>query len=134
MVKGLCHQSVKDKTQISLSFRLLLWVIFLSGWENRILILYQKIYFQFSRFIIYFFCLTGAVSNASTLFTYDSEYLLDTYYYGSKHDASFVPVFSVPDSPDDPLANEASEICSGEGSQFCRYDKTTLAHPNNEFK
>uniref|UniRef100_A0A3Q3WSJ3 Uncharacterized protein n=1 Tax=Mola mola TaxID=94237 RepID=A0A3Q3WSJ3_MOLML len=71
--------------------------------------------------IIYFFCLTGAVSNASTLFTYDSEYLLDTYYYGSKHDASFVPVFSVPDSPDDPLANEASEICSGEGSQFCRY-------------
>lgn len=66
------------------------------------------------------FYLTGAVSNTSALFTYDSEYLLETYYNVSRHDASFVPVFTVPDSPDDPLANETSKICSGEGSEFCR--------------
>ncbi|XP_034048817.1 sushi domain-containing protein 2 isoform X2 [Thalassophryne amazonica] len=63
-----------------------------------------------------------AVSNDSSLFTYDTKYLLDTYYFAPKHDTSFIPVFAVPDSPDDPLANQASEICSGEGSTFCRYD------------
>uniref|UniRef100_A0AAQ6ITR5 Sushi domain containing 2 n=1 Tax=Anabas testudineus TaxID=64144 RepID=A0AAQ6ITR5_ANATE len=63
-----------------------------------------------------------AVTINSTLFTYDSDYLLDTYYYAPKHDPSFIPVFSVSESQDDPLANQASEICSGEGSQFCRYD------------
>lgn len=68
-------------------------------------------------------CLLGAVSNNSALFTYDSEYLLDTYYYVPRHDPSFIPVFSVPENPDDLLANQASEICSGEGSQFCRYEK-----------
>lgn len=77
-------------------------------------------------------CLTGAVYNTSALFTYDSEYLLDTYYYGSKHDFSFIPVFSAPDSPDDPLASQASEICSGEGSQFCRYEKTTVIYYYND--
>lgn len=70
-----------------------------------------------------FSCLTGAISNESALFTYDSEYLLDTYYYAQRHDHSFVPAFSVPENPDDPLDNQASEICSGEGSQFCRYEK-----------
>lgn len=70
------------------------------------------------------FYLTGAVSNTSALFTYDSEYLLDTYYNVPRHDASFLPVFTVPDSPEDPLANETSKICSGEGSQFCRYENT----------
>nr|XP_046231714.1 sushi domain-containing protein 2-like [Scatophagus argus] len=63
-----------------------------------------------------------AVHNESALFTYDSEHLLDTYLYASRHDASFIPVFSVPERPDDPLASEASEICTGEGSLFCRYD------------
>ncbi|XP_037609357.1 sushi domain-containing protein 2-like [Sebastes umbrosus] len=68
------------------------------------------------------FCLTGAVNNESALFTYDSEYLLDAYNYAPRHDVSFIPVFSVPENPDDPLANQASELCSGEGAQFCRYD------------
>ncbi|KAM9735093.1 sushi domain-containing protein 2-like [Menidia menidia] len=63
-----------------------------------------------------------AVINASALFTYDSEYLLDQYYHAPRHDPSFSPVFSVPENPDDPLTNQAAEICSGEGSQFCRYD------------
>ncbi|XP_071766455.2 sushi domain-containing protein 2-like [Centroberyx gerrardi] len=63
-----------------------------------------------------------AISNESSLFTYDSKYLLDTYLYAPRHDDSFVPVFSVPDNSDDPLANQASEICTGEGSLYCRYD------------
>ncbi|XP_047426362.1 sushi domain-containing protein 2-like [Mugil cephalus] len=63
-----------------------------------------------------------AVSNQSALFTYDSKYLLDTYFHAPRHDASFIPVFSTPESADDPLNNQAAEICTGEGSQFCRYD------------
>ncbi|MED6239875.1 hypothetical protein ATANTOWER_012490, partial [Ataeniobius toweri] len=63
-----------------------------------------------------------AVQNTSALFTYDSEYLLSTYYFVPRHDTSFIPVFSVPENPDDPLNNQAADICIGEGSQFCRYD------------
>ncbi|XP_013859200.1 sushi domain-containing protein 2 [Austrofundulus limnaeus] len=63
-----------------------------------------------------------AVLNTSALFTYDSEYLLTTFYYELRHDKSFFPVFSVPEDPDDPLTDQAADICSGEGSQFCRYD------------
>ncbi|XP_054896694.1 sushi domain-containing protein 2-like isoform X2 [Poeciliopsis prolifica] len=63
-----------------------------------------------------------AVENTSALFTYDSEYLLNTYCFVPRHDPNFLPVFSVPEDPDDPLNTQAAEICSGEGSQFCRYD------------
>ncbi|KAF7661677.1 hypothetical protein LDENG_00254980 [Lucifuga dentata] len=63
-----------------------------------------------------------AISNESSLFTYDSDYLLDTYYFAPRHDPSFVPVFSVTHNPDDPLTNVASDICSGEGALYCRYD------------
>lgn len=72
------------------------------------------------------FYLSGAVLNTSALFTYDSEYLLTTFYYEPRHDKSFVPVFSVPENPDDPLTDQAAEICSGEGSQFCRYEMLKL--------
>ncbi|XP_035986604.1 sushi domain-containing protein 2-like [Fundulus heteroclitus] len=61
-----------------------------------------------------------SVQNTSALFTYDSEYLLNTYYFVPRHDPSFIPVFSVPENPDDPLNIQAAEICTGEGSQFCR--------------
>uniref|UniRef100_A0A3Q3FWL0 Sushi domain containing 2 n=1 Tax=Labrus bergylta TaxID=56723 RepID=A0A3Q3FWL0_9LABR len=71
---------------------------------------------------LFSFGASWAVFNRSALFTYDSEYLLEQYRSGPRHDLSFLPVFSVPENPDDPLANQASEICSGEGSQFCRYD------------
>uniref|UniRef100_A0A3Q3JPF9 Sushi domain containing 2 n=1 Tax=Monopterus albus TaxID=43700 RepID=A0A3Q3JPF9_MONAL len=71
---------------------------------------------------VFRFGASWGVSNDSALFTYDSEYLLDTYYHAPGHVDSFIPVFFVPESPDDPLANQASEICSGEGSEFCRYD------------
>ncbi|XP_042364941.1 sushi domain-containing protein 2-like [Plectropomus leopardus] len=71
---------------------------------------------------VFRFGASWAISNKSALFTYDSDYLLDTYFYAPRHDHTFVPVFSVPESPDDPLADQASKICSGEGAQFCRYD------------
>ncbi|XP_037609602.1 sushi domain-containing protein 2-like [Sebastes umbrosus] len=71
---------------------------------------------------VFSFGASWAVNNESALFTYDSEYLLDAYNYAPRHDVSFIPVFSVPENPDDPLANQASELCSGEGAQFCRYD------------
>ncbi|XP_054468979.1 sushi domain-containing protein 2-like [Anoplopoma fimbria] len=71
---------------------------------------------------VFNFGASWAISNQSALFTYDSEYLLNTYYHAPRHDHLFVPVFSVPDSPDDPLANQASQICTGEGAQYCRYD------------
>ncbi|KAM9338426.1 sushi domain-containing protein 2-like [Symphorus nematophorus] len=71
---------------------------------------------------VFSFGASWVVSNKSALFTYDSEYLLEAYLYAPRHDISFLPVFSVPENPDDPLAGQASQICTGEGSQFCRYD------------
>lgn len=93
-------------------------------------IMLQRFHLNFSTFnaVYLSFCLTGAVNNESALFTYDSEYLLDAYNYAPRHDVSFIPVFSVPENPDDPLANQASELCSGEGAQFCRYDKKTFIY------
>lgn len=69
------------------------------------------------------FFVTGAISNNSALFTYDTAHLLDTYYYSPRHDHTFIPVFTDPANPDDPLSDQASEICTGEGSQFCKYDR-----------
>ncbi|RVE65763.1 hypothetical protein OJAV_G00120000 [Oryzias javanicus] len=63
-----------------------------------------------------------AVPNASALFTYDSDYLRETYYLVPRHDPTFIPAFSVPENPEDPLNDQAAEICAGESSPFCRYD------------
>ncbi|XP_068430722.1 sushi domain-containing protein 2-like [Clinocottus analis] len=71
---------------------------------------------------LFSFGASWAIYNQSALFTYDSEYLLNTYLYAPRHDHHFVPVFSVPENPDDPLANQAHVICTGEGAQYCRYD------------
>ncbi|KAM9841672.1 sushi domain-containing protein 2 [Aulostomus maculatus] len=71
---------------------------------------------------LFSFGASWAIANTSALFTYDSKYLLDTYFDSPRHDHSFIPVFSAPEHPDDPLNSQASEICSGEGSRFCRYD------------
>ncbi|XP_075901129.1 sushi domain-containing protein 2 [Nelusetta ayraudi] len=71
---------------------------------------------------VFSFGASWAISNASALFTYDSKGLLDTYYHAQRHDTSFLPVFPIPEDPNDPLANSASTICAGEGSDFCRYD------------
>ncbi|XP_030004249.1 sushi domain-containing protein 2 [Sphaeramia orbicularis] len=71
---------------------------------------------------VFNFGASWAISNESSLFTYDSDLLLEEYFFAPKHDPAFIPVFSAPDHPDDPLHSQASEICVGEGAQFCRYD------------
>ncbi|XP_067106580.1 sushi domain-containing protein 2 [Osmerus mordax] len=63
-----------------------------------------------------------AILNASSLFTYDSEHLVNTYLQAPKHDPDFNPAFSAPEDPGDALLSQASELCSGEGSTYCRYD------------
>ncbi|KAK6306016.1 hypothetical protein J4Q44_G00229410 [Coregonus suidteri] len=60
-------------------------------------------------------------SNETSLFTYDTKYLLDTYYY-VKHDPTFIPAFSVSSDPADPLVEDMLKMCFGEGAQFCKYD------------
>ncbi|KAJ0067886.1 hypothetical protein NL108_011656, partial [Boleophthalmus pectinirostris] len=59
------------------------------------------------------------ISQTSSLFTYDSTYLLETYHTPG---AAFVPVFSPPEDPDDPLVTSMSTLCSGDGALFCKYD------------
>ncbi|XP_030643371.1 sushi domain-containing protein 2-like [Chanos chanos] len=71
---------------------------------------------------LFTFGASWAILNDSSLFTYDTKALLDKYFYGPKHHAEFTPVFYVPENPDDPLLTEASELCSGDGSNFCKYD------------
>ncbi|XP_048366366.1 sushi domain-containing protein 2 isoform X1 [Sphaerodactylus townsendi] len=61
-----------------------------------------------------------AVSNTTSLFTYDTPYLLHNFFYGPKHNASFVPVFSPPEDPTDPLGKEAALLCQSD--PFCRFD------------
>lgn len=65
------------------------------------------------------------ISKPSSLFTYDSKYLLDTYYFPPSLDPSFVPNFSPPERPDDPLVADMLMVCSGEGAEFCKYDTLT---------
>ncbi|KAM3610927.1 uncharacterized protein V6R79_010716 [Siganus canaliculatus] len=61
----------------------------------------------------------------SSLFTYDSKYLLDTYYVPPSHDPAFVPDFAPPENPDDPLVTDMLAMCVGDGAQFCKYDTLT---------
>ncbi|GAA6218625.1 sushi domain-containing protein 2-like [Lates japonicus] len=63
------------------------------------------------------------ISKKSSLFTYDSKYLLDT--FPPNHDPAFVPAFSLPETPDDPLVADMLSMCSGEGEHFCKYDTLT---------
>jgi len=65
---------------------------------------------------------TGKISKASSLFTYDTKYLLDSYYFPPSHDAAFVPAFSLPERPDHPLVADMLSMCRGEGAHFCKYD------------
>ncbi|XP_075424181.1 sushi domain-containing protein 2 isoform X2 [Ascaphus truei] len=60
-----------------------------------------------------------AVTNDSSLFTYDSEELLSDYYQ-IKHHTDFLPVFSVEEDPSDPLTAQMHELCGSD--PFCRFD------------
>lgn len=71
------------------------------------------------------FLSSGNISKESSLFAYDSKYLLDTYHVPPSHDPAFVPAFSLPEGSDDPLVAGMLKICFGEGGKFCKYDTLT---------
>ncbi|KAG8147564.1 hypothetical protein E2320_022994 [Naja naja] len=64
-----------------------------------------------------------AISNATSLFTYDTQELLDKFVYGPKHHPSFLPSFSPPGDTNQALAQQAASICQGD--PFCRFDILT---------
>eukprot|EP00076_Gallus_gallus_P045854 XP_025011392.1 sushi domain-containing protein 2 isoform X2 [Gallus gallus] len=64
-----------------------------------------------------------AVENGTSLFTYDTETLLNDYFYGEKHNASFLPVFHPQEDPADPLVEEMVSLCDSD--PFCRFDVLT---------
>ncbi|GCC36735.1 hypothetical protein chiPu_0015233 [Chiloscyllium punctatum] len=61
-----------------------------------------------------------AIENKSSLFTYDSQFLLDNYLHAPKHHPDFTPVFSVTVDPAGPLYAEMSALC--QGNRFCQFD------------
>lgn len=83
----------------------------------------------------------GAIENGTSLFTYDTKFLLDSFFYGDKHNASFLPVFSPHEDPADPLLEEMVSRCGSD--PFCRFDvlttrnlqvgsSTRLSHQNHK--
>ncbi|KAL0979029.1 hypothetical protein UPYG_G00179530 [Umbra pygmaea] len=72
---------------------------------------------------IFIFGAGWKISNETSLFTYDSKHLLDT--YSVKHDPAFVPAFSVVEDTSDPLVIDMRKMCFGEGAEFCKYDTLT---------
>ncbi|NXQ40551.1 SUSD2 protein, partial [Catharus fuscescens] len=82
-----------------------------------------------------------AVENETSLFTYDTEFLLNSFFYGEKHNASFLPVFSPSEDPADPLVEDMVSLCGSD--PFCRFDvlttrslevgiSTRLSHQNHK--
>uniref|UniRef100_A0A4W3HPH9 Sushi domain containing 2 n=1 Tax=Callorhinchus milii TaxID=7868 RepID=A0A4W3HPH9_CALMI len=62
-----------------------------------------------------------AIENETSLFTYDSEFLLDNYYHAPKHDPDFSPVFTPGRaSENDSLHSKTVELCQGDA--FCKFD------------
>ncbi|XP_054847099.1 sushi domain-containing protein 2 isoform X2 [Eublepharis macularius] len=64
-----------------------------------------------------------AVRNSTSLLTYDTPHLLHSFFYGPKHNTSFVPVFSPSEDPADPLQKEMALLCQTD--PFCRFDVMT---------
>ncbi|XP_072289015.1 sushi domain-containing protein 2 [Eucyclogobius newberryi] len=62
------------------------------------------------------------ISQTSSLFTYDSTYLLETYHAPAAGRPALVPVFHPSEDPGDPLVMSMWTLCSGEGALFCKYD------------
>ncbi|KAM4052284.1 sushi domain-containing protein 2 [Anomaloglossus baeobatrachus] len=62
-----------------------------------------------------------AVTEDSSLFTYDSRWLIEN--YQEKHDTNFTPTFSVQEKPNDPLNEDMKKLCGNDS--FCRFDVLT---------
>ncbi|XP_067295493.1 sushi domain-containing protein 2 isoform X3 [Pseudorasbora parva] len=75
---------------------------------------------------IFTYCAGWAITNETSLFTYDSTHLLNEYYYAPKHDPSFIPNFSMTEDPEDPLLEPTLNLCAGEGASFCKYDALSM--------
>ncbi|KAM9330911.1 sushi domain-containing protein 2 [Gastrophryne carolinensis] len=61
------------------------------------------------------------VTNESSLFTYDSDFLINSYQL--KHDPDFLPTFSFVEDPNDPFSKDVRNICGDD--YFCRFDAIT---------
>ncbi|NXR95280.1 SUSD2 protein, partial [Hypocryptadius cinnamomeus] len=90
---------------------------------------------------VFEFGASWAVENGTSLFTYDTEFLLNSFFYGDKHNASFLPVFSPHENPADPMLEEIVSHCGSD--PFCRFDvlttrslqvgsSTRLSHQNHK--
>ncbi|XP_053555720.1 sushi domain-containing protein 2 [Bombina bombina] len=62
-----------------------------------------------------------AVTTNSSLFTYDSKFLIDN--YKVKHDANFLPIFTAPEDPNDPIKESMDKLCGSDA--FCKFDVLT---------
>ncbi|XP_063820371.1 sushi domain-containing protein 2 isoform X2 [Pseudophryne corroboree] len=65
-----------------------------------------------------------AVTSDSSLFTYDSQSLIDDYQV--KHNPHFLPTFTVQEDPNDPLIDEMRKVCDID--PFCRFDVLTTGN------
>ncbi|KAG8597924.1 hypothetical protein GDO81_002432 [Engystomops pustulosus] len=75
---------------------------------------------------LFMFGADWAVTNDSSLFTYDSKWLIEN--YEEKHDPTFLPIFSVEEDPNDPLTENMKKICANDS--FCRFDVLTTKDLN----
>ncbi|XP_032094420.1 sushi domain-containing protein 2 [Thamnophis elegans] len=64
-----------------------------------------------------------AIRNETSLFTYDTQDLRDTFVSGPKHHSSFVPLFSPPQDVNQTLTQQVASACQAD--PFCRFDILT---------
>ncbi|XP_043385087.1 kremen protein 1 isoform X7 [Chelonia mydas] len=64
-----------------------------------------------------------AVKYETSLFTYDTQFLLNNFFYAEKHNSAFIPVFSPYEDPADLLVKEMTLLCDSD--PFCRFDVLT---------
>ncbi|XP_014109212.1 PREDICTED: sushi domain-containing protein 2 [Pseudopodoces humilis] len=76
---------------------------------------------------VFGFGASWAIENGTSLFTYDTEFLLNSFFHGEKHNASFLPVFTPYEDPADPLVKEMLSLCGSD--PFCRFDVLTTRSP-----
>ncbi|XP_062890494.1 sushi domain-containing protein 2 [Mobula hypostoma] len=69
---------------------------------------------------LYEFGASWAIENKSSLFTYDSQFLLNNYLHAPKHDPAFTPIFHVSENPANLLHARMNALC--EGIESCRFD------------
>lgn len=71
---------------------------------------------------------SGAVSNASSLFTYDSRPLVNQFLIGPKHDPNFKPLFPDETTLSPSQAEDLARLC--ESDHFCVLDVISTGDPS----